>query len=318
MSTGSSGSLHKLIKKSNMYEDYVIYEFYFPRKYCGKLIGKNGCHVDYVRNRTSTQIAIRNDATATDLQIVSITGRLEDVDEALDIITKRFPAKFYPSVSFKPISKPIIYRRLLADDSESLFATEESKILVTSNMFVDYLQIMPDMNKITSLVTAAAAVVPTTPDSGNDLSPVAVASSLPSDKELAAHAVNVYVTSIVNATHVFIQLPTNPLFDSLQKLDQTMLTVYNNLEDVSIPYMVEPIEYGTICVAPTYYGWHRAMVTNYTPKEFVVKQISDYNEPCGLATIKFLDYGGYLTIPTNQLRQLRFEIFIFYFLFIQI
>ena len=80
--------MHKLIKKSNMYEDYVIYEFYFPRKYCGKLIGKNGCHVDYVRNRTSTQIAIRNDATATDLQIVSITGRLEDVDEALDIITR--------------------------------------------------------------------------------------------------------------------------------------------------------------------------------------------------------------------------------------
>ncbi len=314
--------MHKLMKKSNMYEDYVIYEFYFPRKYCGKLIGKNGCHVDYVRNRTNTQIAIRNDATATDLQIVSITGRLEDVDEALDIITKRFPAKFYPAVSFKPISKPIIYRhklhlyslfiyfyfyidylfifcrRLLADDTESLFATDEaSKILVTSNMFVDYVQIMPDLNKLKE--TAAV----TTQDQQKATSSSIV--STISDKELASAAVNVYVTSIVNATHVFIQLPTNALFDSLQKLDQTMLSVYNNLEDMSIPYMVEPIEYGTICVAPTYYGWHRAMVTNYTPKEYVVKQISDYNEPCGLATIKFLDYGGYLTIPTNQLRQLR-------------
>jgi hypothetical protein len=280
------------MKKSNMYEDYVIYEFYFPRKYCGKLIGKNGCHVDYVRNRTNTQIAIRNDATATDLQIVSITGRLEDVDEALEIITKRFPAKFYPTVSFKPISKPIIYRRLLADDTESLFASDEaSKILVTSNMFVDYVQIMPDINKLKENLPQDESS--------------SIASSRITDQELAAAAVNVYVTSIVNATHVFIQLPTNPLFDSLQKLDQTMLTVYNNLEDTSIPYMVEPIEYGTICVAPTYYGWHRAMVTNYTPKEYVVKQISDYNEPCGLATIKFLDYGGYLTIPTNQLRQLR-------------
>ena len=268
------------MKKSNMYEDYVIYEFYFPRKYCGKLIGKNGCHVDYVRNRTNTQIAIRNDAVAAELQIVSITGRLEDVDEALDIITKRFPAKFYPSVSFKPISKPIIYRRLLADDTESLFNAEESKILVTSKMFGDYMQIMPDLSKLSE-------------------------TQANSDKELAGMAINVYVTSIVNATHVFIQLPTNPLFESLQKLDQTMLSVYNNLDDTSIPYMVEPIEYGTICVAPTYYGWHRAMVTNYTSREFVMNQISDYNEPCGLATIKFLDYGGYLTIPTNQLRQLR-------------
>jgi hypothetical protein len=70
--------------------------------------------------------------------------------------------------------------------------------------------------------------------------------------------------------------------------------------------MIEPIEFGTICVAPTSYGWHRAMVTNYQSLEDILKTIPDYKEQCGLATVKFLDYGGYLTIPTNQLRQLRY------------
>ncbi len=306
------------IKKSPLYEDFVIYEFYFPRKYCGKLIGKNGCHVDFVRNATNTQIAVRNynhdhqqhenkeekKQKESELQIVAISGRMEDVDQALGMVSKRFPSKFYPNVSFKPITKPIIYRRLInGDDTQSLL--KEDKILLSSNMFVDYLSVIPNLEKI---------------------QPLMLADVIDSDKKLADLAVNIYVTSIVNATHVFIQLPTNPMFENLQKLDQTMLMEYNSLIDdennnrinnntttPSVPYMSEPIEYGTICVAPTYYGWHRAMVTNYMSREHVLKQISDYNETCGLATIKFLDYGGYLTIPTNQLRQLRFVNFYFHF-----
>lgn len=241
--------------KEKAYEELVVYEFNFPRKFCGKLIGKNGVHVDFIRSKTHTQIAVRNDPGIEDLQIVCVSGRLEDVDHALDIIRSRFPVKHYQQISLKPISKPIIYRRYNPEKNASF---NQSKVLVAPNMFVD-LTSVKEKNQ-------------------DDL-------------------VSVYVSAVVNAAHIFIQLPTNSAYENLQKLDQSMLAIYNNPEE-SIPLMEEPIEFGTICVAPTSYGWHRAMVTNYTPK-------SDLNEPCGLATVRFLDYGGYLTIPANQLRQLR-------------
>lgn len=94
------------------HEDIIVYEFNFPRKFCGKLIGKNGVHVDHIRSKTRTQIAVRDDADNHEQQIVCVSGRLEDVDQALDIISSRFPLKQYPTISFKPISKPIVYRRI--------------------------------------------------------------------------------------------------------------------------------------------------------------------------------------------------------------
>ncbi len=105
--------------------------------------------------------------------------------------------------------------------------------------------------------------------------------------------------------HVFVQLPAHSSYTQLQELDKSMLDAYDNMTSEIVPRMNEPIEYGTICAAPTSYGWHRAMVTNYQSYEDIKLQIPDYTEMCGLATVKFLDYGGYLNIPANQLRQLR-------------
>jgi hypothetical protein len=279
---------------SDPYEEIVVYEFNFPRRLCGKLIGKSGVHVDTIRTKTHTQIAVRNDPLVEDLQIVCVSGRLEDVDQALETISNRFPAKHYPNISFKPISKPIVYRRCNnADAIGQNLLERNSKVLVAPNMFVNLQQYMPN--------TVAA--------NNEDGKPSEMYyGHLSEDSKLADVALPVHVTSVVNAAHVFIQLPSNPFFESLPKLDQAMIDAYNNEnsaspEDAVIP--CEPIEYGYICAAPTSYGWHRAMVTSYMPKEEVVQQISEYNETCGLATIKFLDYGGYLTIPTNQLRQLR-------------
>lgn len=244
-------------------EDLVVYEFNFPRKLCGKLIGKNGVHVDYIRSKTQTQIAVRNDNKINDLQVVCVSGRISDVDKALDIIGHRFPSKLYPQISFKPISKPIVYRRFNKDKSNT--PEVASKILVTSTNFVEF----SDPAK-----------------SGTD-EPMAV-----------------QITAIVNAGHVFVQLPKNSTYEELQQLDKNMLAAYDSMTEL-VPNMNEPIEYGTICAAPTSYGWHRAMITNYRSYEEVKLQVPDYNELCGLATVKFLDYGGYLNIPVNQLRQLR-------------
>lgn len=140
-------------------------------------------------------------------------------------------------------------------------------------------------------------------------------------KPAANEMMNVHVSAVVNASHVFVQLPNNSTYESLQKLDEHMLEVYggaaaaaaaggsstssSSSSNKEVPLMNEPVEYGTICVAPTSYGWHRAMVTEYLSSDEAARQMSDYNEKCGLVTVKFLDYGGYLTIPANQLRQLR-------------
>lgn len=260
-------------KSSENPEDLVVYEFNFPRVYCGKLIGKNGVHVDYIRSKTQTQIAVRNDPKVEEQQIVCVSGRLDDVDRALEIIGQRFPAKQYPDISFKPISKPILYRRYNPDKVD---LCNEPKIFVAPNMFVDLNGVIDQTsasfnNKITDLLNLK---------------------------------ISVNVTAVVSTSHVFIQLPTNPTYEHLQTLDENMLKSYSSVDE-PIPFMVEPIEYGTICAAPTSYGWHRAMVTNYQSIEDIVKNVPDYKETCGLATLKFLDYGGYLTIPTNQLRQLR-------------
>lgn len=151
-------------------------------------------------------------------------------------------------------------------------------------------------------------------------------------KEAANQLVGVHVSAVVNASHVFVQLPSNPTYELLQKLDECMLEVYggnkargsapdddddededDEEEDEKSkstktpPTMIEPIEYGAICVAPTSYGWHRAMVSEYMSVDEAKRLYgADYSEECGLATVKFLDYGGYLTIPANQLRQLRY------------
>lgn len=135
-------------------------------------------------------------------------------------------------------------------------------------------------------------------------------------KSAANEQMNVHVSAVVNASHVFIQVPSNSTYESLQKLDEHMLEVYGGggtsavstavvNQHKEVPLMNEPVEYGSICVAPTSYGWHRAMVTEYLSLDEARQQVSDYSEKCGLVTVKFLDYGGYLTIPANQLRQLR-------------
>jgi A-kinase anchor protein 1 len=270
------------------YEDLVAYEFNFPRKLCGKLIGKNGIHVDHIRSKTQTQIGVRNDPNSEELQIVCVSGRLKDVDRALDIVSLRFPAKLFPQISFKPISKPIVYRRY-NPEKNNLF--NETKILVAPSMFVEITSLLQNTN------------LDEKKKKNSNEEEVAVNRSrsvIDLNKK-----VNVHVTAVVSAAHVFIQLPTHPTYESLQKLDENMSLLYNSLIGDDMPLMAEPIEYGSLCVAPTSYGWHRAMITNYRSLEEMSQQMSDYSESCGLATIKFLDYGGYLTLPCNHLRQLR-------------
>uniref|UniRef100_A0A8C4NGZ6 Tudor domain-containing protein n=1 Tax=Eptatretus burgeri TaxID=7764 RepID=A0A8C4NGZ6_EPTBU len=104
-------------------------------------------------------------------------------------------------------------------------------------------------------------------------------------------AVEVIVSSVVSAGHLFVQQHTHPSYHALPALDQTMAVCYSQ---PSIPMLPMPTEVGVICAAPMQNGWYRAQVLACG---------SD-----GVVEIKYCDYGGYHSLPTSELRQIRLSI----------
>ncbi|ESO95396.1 hypothetical protein LOTGIDRAFT_215053 [Lottia gigantea] len=103
-------------------------------------------------------------------------------------------------------------------------------------------------------------------------------------------SVDVIVSNIVDAGHIFVQQPTHPSFPSLDRLNQFMMMCYT--QDKMVPPLPQPIEAGVICVAPLSDGWYRAQV---------VQVYIDLQE----CDIKFVDYGGFERVPMSQLKQIR-------------
>jgi hypothetical protein len=91
--------------------EIIIYEFHFPVDLCGRLIGRQGVHVDYIRQMTQVDLVVRDDAVSYEKQVVALHGRRTDVEKAIELIAKRFPPDRYPQVAFKPINKKIILRQ---------------------------------------------------------------------------------------------------------------------------------------------------------------------------------------------------------------
>lgn len=101
---------------------------------------------------------------------------------------------------------------------------------------------------------------------------------------------DVVLTSLVTAGHFFLQQPTHPTYPSLARLDSCMAACYGH--GLDIPPLPHPVEAGIICAAQVCNGWYRALVVG----------ASEESDECD---IKFLDYGGYMTISTSLLRQIR-------------
>lgn len=108
----------------------------------------------------------------------------------------------------------------------------------------------------------------------------------------------VFVSSIVSGGHIFIQQPCHPTFFALERLDACLSRCY---VDSSCPSLPLPISLNTICVAEAGGAFYRVQVTALmdledqefeTPEELLVQ-------------VKFLDYGGYDTLPASQLKQIR-------------
>ncbi|KAL3856694.1 hypothetical protein ACJMK2_011419 [Sinanodonta woodiana] len=103
-------------------------------------------------------------------------------------------------------------------------------------------------------------------------------------------SLDIVVSSIVDAGHIFIQQPTHPTFPSLDRLNQFMLACYS--QPGAVPDLPQPIEVGVICAAPMLNGWYRA-------------QIMAVYEEMNECDVKYVDYGGYSRIQSSMLKQIR-------------
>ncbi|CAI4229662.1 unnamed protein product [Auanema sp. JU1783] len=103
----------------------------------------------------------------------------------------------------------------------------------------------------------------------------------------------VVCSSITDPGHFFVQQPTHPSFPSLAVLDRYMLILYSS--GTSIPELPKPCQNGLLCAAPVLGAWFRAVTVAY------------YEEPDEVL-VRFVDYGGYETIPRGDLRQIRTDL----------
>jgi len=100
---------------------------------------------------------------------------------------------------------------------------------------------------------------------------------------------DVFVVSIVNGAHIFLQQPAHPTFSALERLSNCMYYTYSEL---NTPELSRPILPNTICVVSSSGYWYRCQVTSFDEVEDV-------------CDIKYIDYGGYDTVQANQLKQIR-------------
>lgn len=99
---------------------------------------------------------------------------------------------------------------------------------------------------------------------------------------------DVILSSLISAGHFFLQQPSHPSYLSLGSLNRVMNEVYSLAE---APVLESPIK-DAVCAAPTMGGWYRAQIV----------EVDSSGESC---TVRFLDYGGYLSVESSSLRQIR-------------
>ncbi|XP_054728713.1 A-kinase anchor protein 1, mitochondrial [Anastrepha obliqua] len=100
---------------------------------------------------------------------------------------------------------------------------------------------------------------------------------------------DVLVTAVVNGAHMFVQHPLHPSHPSLAVLQKCLYDSYTGSEAPLLP----GIEINAVCVLPVNGIWYRVQI---------VEQDCEDEQRC---VVKFLDFGGYMNVHFNELRQIR-------------
>ncbi|XP_026129750.1 A-kinase anchor protein 1, mitochondrial-like [Carassius auratus] len=100
----------------------------------------------------------------------------------------------------------------------------------------------------------------------------------------------VIVSRVEAGHHLFVQQHRHPSYQALPTLIQHLQLCYSQPGCPSLP---TPVEVGVVCAAPvTGSGWQRA-------------QVIQYDSEFGTAHIRYVDQGGYDTVNSATLRQIR-------------
>lgn len=109
--------------------------------------------------------------------------------------------------------------------------------------------------------------------------------------QLASGVMNeVRVATIVSPSHLFLQQPSHPTFPALDRLNACMYRCYNELATPELNRT--ELDTGVVCVALYETVWYRVQIISYDAS-------TDYCD------VKFLDYGGYMSLPSSVLRKIR-------------
>ncbi|XP_029556764.1 A-kinase anchor protein 1, mitochondrial [Salmo trutta] len=217
--------IEKYVQCYNSIQPLTVWDIEVPKHLVGRLIGKQGRYVSYLKETSGANIFIATLPYTQEFQICHIEGSKEQVDCALELIRKKF------------------------------------KDLDVTRCYVQ--------------------------------SPVASLPSLPiTSWLLLPHRVTVEVTviQVASGNYVFLQQHTHPTFHALRSLDQQMSLCYSH---PGCPHLPAPVEVGVICAAQMPEGaWWRAQVMGYYEE---TKEV----ELC------YVDYGGYVMVKIDTLRQIR-------------
>lgn len=100
---------------------------------------------------------------------------------------------------------------------------------------------------------------------------------------------DVVVSAIVSGGHIFVQHPLHPTHPSLAVLQKCLFDSYTATDAPLLP----GVELNAVCVIPVNGIWYRVQI---------VDQDIEETERC---VVKFLDFGGYMNVHFNELRQIR-------------
>jgi len=102
---------------------------------------------------------------------------------------------------------------------------------------------------------------------------------------------DITVSCMVDSCRGFIQQTNNPTFVGLHHLEDEMLSNYS----LEAPrQLMRPIAPGSVVAAHSENKWYRC-------------QVVSYNAELDTCDVKFVDHGGYTTIPAVDLQQLKSE-----------
>lgn len=99
---------------------------------------------------------------------------------------------------------------------------------------------------------------------------------------------DVTISTIVSGGHLFLQQPLHPSYPALSSLQFRMNKWYTNAHAPELPDVIDC----AICAVCVQNNWYRV-------------QIVSHNSQAKTCLVKYLDFGGYMTVNSSELRQIH-------------